>query len=175
MIWSGRLKETHKRGSLMSGYIFPPTAGTRDITLPMEITSQHTTDGLPYFPFECKCECTEYGKCSVSATPVCVRVSCVGLSLQRSRTHAELSSRPISLVHHTHGGLHVLLETFVHPVVGEVQCVFLWGSRGGLRPGFMFLRGSPCSPQKQPVRLGAAVMTKIDLIQFFFYIVLFFF
>lgn len=35
----------------MSCNIFPPTAGTHDITTPMEITSQRTTDGLPYFPF----------------------------------------------------------------------------------------------------------------------------
>lgn len=86
----------------MSGYIFPPTAGTRDITAPMEITSQRITDGLPCFPFECECEDSEYGKCSMSATLGCVRVSRVGLSLQRSRTHAELSSRLISLVHHKH-------------------------------------------------------------------------
>lgn len=128
MIWSGCLKETQEKGSLMSRNTFPPTAGTHDITTPMEITSQSTTDGLLYFPFECASVFAQNVESATCLPLGCVQVSHLGLSL---RTHAELSTRAILLVHHAPGGLHVLLETFIRPFVGEVQCVMLWGRRGG--------------------------------------------
>lgn len=117
----------------MSCNIFPPTAGTHDITTPMEITSQRTTDGLPYFPFSVWVCTHRIWKVQRVWHSGCVQVSRMGLSLpeQHSQAHAELSTRAISLVHHAQGGLHVLLETFIRPFVGEVQCVVLWGRRGG--------------------------------------------
>lgn len=113
----------------MSCNVFPPTAGTHDITYGDYITAHHRWPAiLSIWVYECVR--TEYGKCNVSDTPAVCR-SVARDCPSPSRTHAELSTRAISLVHHAQGGLHVLLETFIRPFLGEVQCVVLWGRRGG--------------------------------------------